>query len=291
MKKAFTLLELLLVISIMGLMGTVSVGAYRAMQRGMEERGVVQNVNEFFRLAYERAQIDNTPVVIYMWNETLSDEERSDNSELIVIGKAVAVRGFGRITKVDGDRLVDEFGDLRALAERNLETDEIVENPSASVANNIYLYQLKGNSGMQRTKVSQTTSRYTINEPVIVDESVGTAGDDDSGRGDSLREFEAFAYVMAGGSGGAGWKAGDRYGLEFAQLSLPHNYIFGNDYSKSADNNNIRELSQYPYMAPGTAPSGYAVQLCALRQGKSGDMTVVNLGTVKDPSQSRRNSR
>ena len=34
-RRAFTLLELLLVVAIMGFMGTVTVNGYRAMRRGM----------------------------------------------------------------------------------------------------------------------------------------------------------------------------------------------------------------------------------------------------------------
>ena len=79
MKRAFTLLELLVVIGIMGFMGTISVGGYRAMRRGMEERGVMQNVNQFIRSAYQRAQIERQPVAVYFWNETLRGSgDRSD---------------------------------------------------------------------------------------------------------------------------------------------------------------------------------------------------------------------
>ena len=67
MKRAFTLVELLVVIGIMGFLGTVSVGGYRAMQRGMEERGVMQNVNTVVKTAFERAQIDRQPTWIWMW--------------------------------------------------------------------------------------------------------------------------------------------------------------------------------------------------------------------------------
>ena len=64
MKKAFTLVELLVVVGIMGLLGTVSVGGYRAMQRGMADKGVMENVNSFVRAAYQRAQIDRQPTAI-----------------------------------------------------------------------------------------------------------------------------------------------------------------------------------------------------------------------------------
>lgn len=88
MNRAFTLIELMVVMAIMGLLGTVSVGGYRAMQRGMEERGVMQSVNSFIRTAYQRAQIDRQPVVVFFWNETerLASEEHTE----VVVGRAVA---------------------------------------------------------------------------------------------------------------------------------------------------------------------------------------------------------
>ena len=106
MKRAFSLIELLVVISIMAVMGTVAVGGYRAMQRGMDERGTMENVNAFVRLAYQRAQIDRQPTVVYFWNETLQRESDSNNT-LRVVGKAVAVRRGGRLTDVKGKYLID----------------------------------------------------------------------------------------------------------------------------------------------------------------------------------------
>ena len=79
-KRAFTLLELLVVMAIMGFMGTLSVAGYRAMRRGMEERSVMQNVNQFIRSAYQRAQIDRQPVSVYFWNETLRDASNADET-------------------------------------------------------------------------------------------------------------------------------------------------------------------------------------------------------------------
>ena len=109
-RKAFTLLELLLVMAIMGFMGTVAVGGYRAMRRGMEERSVMQNVNQFIRSAYQRAQIDRQPTAVYFWNETL--RQGDDYNTEIVVGKAVAIRRYGRITRKEGNLLIDEFADL-----------------------------------------------------------------------------------------------------------------------------------------------------------------------------------
>ena len=110
--KGFTLIELLVVIGIMGLLGTASVGGYRQMRRGMEEKGVLQDVNTLIRAAYQRAQIDRQPTAVVFWNETLRGESDNADESAIVVGRAVAVRRSGRITGVKGDILLDEFADL-----------------------------------------------------------------------------------------------------------------------------------------------------------------------------------
>lgn len=225
MKNGFTLIELLVVVAIMGIMGTVSVGGYRAMQRGIEERGAMQNVNQFIRSAYQRAQIDRQPVAVYFWNETIRQE--TDNDTIIVVGEAVAVRRSGRFTKVVGSYLYDEFGDLsynRLVIDGDAEgeTGESTDTPTAGKGSGLYIYSMNGNEGTQskRAMVSQTTVRQVLTEPLLL----GGSG-----------QFESYAYVMMG-SGGGNWqpKTGDAYGFEFAEIELPHNYIFGSTYAKSA---------------------------------------------------------
>ena len=113
MKRAFTLLELLVVVAIMGLLGTISVGGYRQMQRGMEERSALETASRFIRMAYQRAQIDRKPTAVYFWNETMREADSEGYENEIVVGKAVAVRQHGRISGLNGgDGLVDEFADL-----------------------------------------------------------------------------------------------------------------------------------------------------------------------------------
>ena len=115
-----------MVVMIMALLGTITVGGYRAMQRGMEERGAMENANHFIRAAYRRAQIDRQPVALWFWNETIREE--TDTEPMIVVGKAVAVRRAGRVSRYSDLYLFDEFGDLDR--ERLIESkqDEDTEN-------------------------------------------------------------------------------------------------------------------------------------------------------------------
>lgn len=231
MNKAFTLLELLVVIGIMGLLGTVSVGGYRAMQRGMEERGVMQNVTAFVRTAYERAQIDRQPTAIFFWNETLRDATEDETE--IVVGKAVAVRCQGRLSAVSGNLLADEFADLNLAYKTSGDDDDLSsEGGSASdVVNTMHLYCLDdvensggdSNSAKYRSVVSSRVWPYAISEQYMLGQPMGSAGS-------GAVNMWAFKKVV---SDSVAWREGSAYGLEFAELTLPANYIFGMGYSRT----------------------------------------------------------
>ena len=54
-KRAFTLVELLVVVGIMATMGTMSIGGYFAIARGMADRGAFATATSVISLAQERA--------------------------------------------------------------------------------------------------------------------------------------------------------------------------------------------------------------------------------------------
>ena len=236
LRSAFTLLELLVVIAIMGLLGTASIGGYRAMQRGMEERGVMQNVNQFIRTAYQRAQIDRQPVAVYFWNETLREE--TDTQTTIVVGKAVAVRRSGRVTYVSGNFIGDEYADLRFNRLINSEGEEETSEQTASSGkgSGVFLYHLNGNEGsqMMRSLIAKNTVKRTVTEHLFYGESINLQGE--AARLKPLEQedevkIELYAYQCIDKKG-VTWKVGDAYGFEFAEIELPHNYIFGTSFSQ-----------------------------------------------------------
>ncbi len=267
-KKGFTLIELLVVMAIMGLLGTASVGGYRAMQRGMEERGAMQNVNQFIRMAYQRAQIDRQPVAVYFWNELLRRETETEPQ--IVVGKAVAVRRSGRITEVSGSNLYDEFGDLRFMrltkdAGDNNES-EVSGSGSTTEGNGMFLYHLENDdTGFQRSLVSQTTRKMSASR----ERMVATGGE---------TKIESYAYVLID-KNGVDWKRGDAYGFEFASLQLPHNYIFGSSYSDN-EGTPVTEVDVLRFKASGNSGSGSTsgtigkstIQVSSLRPSASGEL-------------------
>ena len=263
MKKAFTLIELLVVIGIMGLLGTMSVGGYRAMQRGMEERGVMQNVNTLVKAAYERAQIDRQPTAIYFWNETQRSESQDENE--IVVGRAVAVRRQGRVSRIDGGDLVDEFGDLDKIFPKEDSAQNGGAGSGTDKQNTMYLYQLdtigSDNVELKRSVVSSKVVEKTLNEIYL---QIGALPNDSVGNG----QIDAWAFKMEDANG-VTWKTGSAYGLEFAEITLPRNYIFGSSYSKTVEQP-IQEAGTMSFTVGRNSGSG-------AQGGVRGSITVYSL--------------
>ena len=289
MKKAFTLMELLVVVAIMGLLGTTAVGGYRAMQRGMEQRAVMENANKFIRAAFQRSQIDRVPVAIFFWNETLQEE--TDTQPLIAMGRAVAVRRSGRISAKRGSYLVDEFADLSFSRyvdadEADSETDE-AEADASKLQNQtgFYLYPMNGKSDgnqMKRSIVAQSTGlcKQTV---FLID------GTDQP----KTADVSAYGYYVLDANG-VNWSVGDAYGMEFAEMQLPHGYLFGQQYSKSISNPVEGEttmrfkpgtsVSQSGAVSGGIEGGASTITIYSLRPKSSGDITAQEVRSTKDPS-------
>ncbi len=301
MKRAFTLIELLVVISIMALMGTVAVGGYRAMRRGMEERGTMENVNAFIRTAYQRAQVDRQPTAVFFWNETLTTEDGSNNT-LRVVGKAVAVRRHGRITKVEGNHLHDEFADLNQTYDVADDGSETASGGSGTM----FLYPM---DNMSDVASSGDIYRSTVGSMVVETElrlsylsssdgelpKQAECDDDIQGQtasGESPTELKTYAFQIVD-AGDVTWERGMAYGFEFAQIQLPVGYIFGASYSSSTDAP-IRKAGSLVFLpgansgsgtsAPGTILGRSTIAVYTMRPNENGEISAQSVGTSADPS-------
>lgn len=283
-QRGFTLLELLVVVAIMGMLGAVMVNSYQAIRRGMESRAVKQNVNQFIRSAYQRAQIDHQPVMVYFWNETL--QEGKGDKVPVVVGKAVAVRQSGRLTYVQGNMLCDEFGDLRfnRLVRDRDEDEDGTGEISSSKSGGIKLYQLtdQGDS-MKYSTVNATTEKLSKRERLLL------GGDSQD------QDFDCWGFVEQ--SGNASWKVGSAYGFEFADLQLPHGYLFGSDWKRTVSD----PISQPKAIRFGVGTNkghgttggegaSSTIQLYMLRQGASGGLEAHSIGSSESPSKTLSNT-
>ena len=283
MQRAFTLIELLMVIAIMGILGSVTVGGYRAMQRGMEERGVMENVDHFIRAAYRRAQIDRQPVAICFWNETLREE--TDTEPIVVVGKAVAIRRKGRFSRVSDPYLYDEFSDLdkERLIESSDDADtDNADSGSLEADNLVPIYKMNSRTSFGRSLVSQTTKNVSSQNKDTLLSIMQT------------REIPCYAYVLQDAGTAGKWQTGDAYGFEFSEIQLPHGFLFGSSYHKSPR----EKLSGGDYTtiwfdvslnsgngadqgATGTA----TIQVYSLRPGESGSLEAQRVATSSRPTE------
>ena len=294
MKRAFTLIELLVVIGIMGLLGTISVGGYQAMQRGMEDRGALQTVNTLVKAAYARAQIDRSPTAIYYWNETIRSESEDENA--VVVGHAVAVRRMGRITGLpESTLLLDEFADLNhsyatydASGSGNGNGDKNANGGGGEddKQNTMYLYCLDklSNNRISRSVVSSKVESYELTEKYL--QTYPGLPTDNAGSG----RMTVWGFRVEQ-PGDAQWKVGSIYGLEFAEITLPHNYIFGSQFSRRVDTPIEGEGAMVFKVGVNTGSGAVGqtssrVQIYALRPDGSGGLKAKQVGTTENPAQS-----
>ena len=216
MQRAFTLMELMVVVGIMAFLGLASANGYNALKRGMAERGAVDAVSAFLKAAKERAMVDRVPTVVYCCNRKLRDATMDDNA--VVVGEAVAVRRAGRITRKSGQYLYDEFGDLERAYD--------IPDDASALANR------KGFRLWQMDDRTISAAKYSIvSDGIFKDDGQGIGvsflplADGDASNISSNNDIQVCAFYEKS-SHGSQWKVGTAYGLEFQTLRLPEGFIF-----------------------------------------------------------------
>ena len=263
MRKAFTLIELMVVVGIMAMMSTIAIGSYSALTRGMNDRAALDAARSLADAALQRANLDRTKIYVYLFNEvTKLDSEMTAGT---ACGLAVAVRPVGRITQVpQSDLFCDEFGDLertyKALEE---EDDEASESEKEKSATTFRLYN-----------VSQKTYATVL-------EGVFASGVSDKDlEDDAQREWTVHGFKKVSGS--ATFKVGDLYGQEFAITRLPPGYTFSSSVSMSGTADlgqkqvNIIEINPTDSSTPSfnifaRRPNGSFDNIGNVTQAKDGD--------------------
>ncbi len=284
-RRAFTLIELLVVVAIMGLLGTASVGGYRQMQRGMEERGVIQNVNEFLRNAYQRAQIDRVPVELYFWNETT--RSRSDDENELVHGRAVAIRRQGRITQIGkgpsgGDLLIDEFADMQNLDEDG----EYAEAPNKD--STIRLYEMDSSSTSKRYSQVYSVMRSNAKNPASGGVMLDCVNHDPMTDNNITLQYGQkgrliqFGYEIAE-KATSQWSNSTAYGMEFLAIELPNGFLFSSDYSQKVEDP-VKGETKLVYKPDGSAQ---VVTVYQIRPGNGGQLQAQKVKTADNPSKKR----
>lgn len=224
MRKGFTMIELLVVMSIMAFLGVAATNGYALLSRGMRERSAVAAASALLKSAKERADIDQSKVVVYCYNRLIADNENGKEGNAIVVGVMTAIRRGGRLSRVDGEYLYDEFGDI------NLLFPSFSSDKNYSSDNNEHRQNnLSGHSGMRLWKFSESggSMQYSMVADTVWTElgNTETIFDDPTGSGKTNCVMSAF-YNLKQSNNEPSWKAGDAYGFEIGETQLPYGYIF-----------------------------------------------------------------
>ena len=248
-KAAFTLVELMVVVGLMAMLGTVSVTGYFAAVRGMADRAAVQDTVSIIRQAMQVCLIDQTPTAVLFYNRqtrTEGQDVSSEEAKASSSGTAIAIKMAGRISYIDGEVLVDEFADWNQsypvttsgnknskdvgipfyrMADLDREVGKGIENCRAYVYSAVEPVNL-GNEymiaygGQVNTFCEEYDKRPQDNQKF----SGTTYGNGNNQRwGHRIKQWS-----------GSSWKVGDAYGVEIAALQLPKRYVYGNQAANSA---------------------------------------------------------
>lgn len=212
--RAFTLLELLTVIAIMGILGTAAIGGYQAITRGMGERAALQAAKNISDTARQRANLDRCRTYLFLYNEVQSVD--SDDEPGRVCGLAIAVKGAGRISAVKGSDWFDEFGDMDQQ----------------------FLAMEKNGEPLDEEEYEKKAAKFRIFNPRQREFAVVRNGIREELTEEDLEDRETHQIVLFGFrklSGGASFAVGEEYAKEFAVVRLPEGFTFSGSASTKSD--------------------------------------------------------
>lgn len=263
-ERGFTLVELIVVIGLMALLSTISIGGYFAASRGMAARGVVQDTTSIIRQAMQTCLIDQVPTAVLFLNRR--QNTKAENGE--AFGTAIAVKMAGRISYVaqngaktsdgkslsvgGGGLLIDEFADWNQAYSGDV-SDKKTQH-------SIRLYRmfsgkdgyaslgkgLKNCSSLMCAWVGfkEFDQDYMITDGRKVDDWCTANGKtyqkNQSYSGIGYRNANSYRWGLPfhpynNDLQVSDWRIGDAYGVEIAQLTLPKNYIYGSTPPKGPE--------------------------------------------------------
>ena len=245
-RAAFTLVELMVVIGLMAMLGTVSVTGYFAAVRGMADRAAKEDTVSLIRLAMQTCLIDQTPTAVLFYNRQTRMEGNGVSSEEVTAssaGSAVASKMAGRLSYVRDEILVDEFADWNQsypTAGRDDNSDK-----------GIRFYRMADLKSQVAQGIERCSSIvYSTVEPVdFGNEYMIASGcqvqqfcSEFKKYGDDNKKFSNTSYNNGNNqrwghkikqSNGLTWRTGDPYGIEIGSLDLPKGYVYGNQAASS----------------------------------------------------------
>lgn len=222
MKRAFTLLELMTVIAIMASLSVVAIGGYRSATKGMKDRGALTVAQTFLDQVRQRAVIDRETISVYFYDDLMQKEDEANNRELIGSGVAIAVKGMGRVSGIDGKYIMDEFNDLNVGEDELDEEDEDEEDVADYDKSAMRIYRMADGKAVDISPKVEILTRSEVF--LLTGQETGDQSTQSTPSSTNEKKLYIPAYLAIGENP---FNRGDVYGSEFAAIRLPNGYFFG----------------------------------------------------------------
>ena len=269
-------MELMVVVGIMAFLGLAATNGYNALQRGVAERSAVDAASALLKAAKERAMVDRVPTAVFCFNRMIRQPSSDENA--VIVGEAVAIRRAGRITRVQGNYLYDEFGDLDRSYDRTTQASDLGERKGFR----LWRFDDQKMNQMQYSVVADGVF-YDENVPGVSFMKWGNQLDEDSGNtvlngqnseinseiSSETWKIRSCAFYDLGTSGHnpPSWQVGNGYGFEFQTLRLPDGFVFGSSVPSTVGS--VVEVGAFTF-DPANFSANEQIDVYACRTDASG---------------------
>jgi len=232
--RGFSLMELLAVMSIMGLLSTLAVTSYFGAVRGMARRSAISHVFNSLTLARQRACMEGSRVGVMFFNEFrgfAKDADGVPTATEINIPSYVVCKELGRFSYVNGDVIGDEFAELDKMFGTN--DLSIIDG---SYQGQMRLYNLTHGGWFD---VRPWVLGASSSDPAKFTVEGGSALQTATNNSIAAALLPMYGYnfkVIPGGNHSGNTATGDAYGIEAAPVgALPKEFVFDTLASKDSD--------------------------------------------------------
>jgi type II secretory pathway pseudopilin PulG len=253
-------MELLVVMSIMGLLLTLGTVGYFSAISGMAQRSAVEHLMSTLTVARQRACMDATRVGVVWFNESL------DGSKTNVVPTYIVCKAVGRVSRPpEGDFIYDEFTPL----------DEMFGTATSSLGSKL--------KGIRIFNMTQGTMSFVIPNAMPYQSESGISLPSPYGKlkggADKLNGFTFYGLERHSSSSTWSWKSGDVYGVAATEpYTLPKGIVF--DSLDDQETTSIDRSKNCIWFYPDGRVEGCTIKLSDTKQGKSCSFTVNNDGSI-----------
>lgn len=255
LRNGFSLMELLVVMSIMGLLLALGTVSYFSAIAGMAQRSAVDHMVSTMTVARQRACMDATRVGVVWYNESL------DGSSTNVVPTYVVCKAVGRVSLVNGNFIYDEFTPL----------DEMFGTAVNSLGSKL--------KGMRIFNMTQGNMALVIPRAVLF--SSATTLPSPYGRLNGVGDLTGFTfYGLEKHASSSTWKwdNGDVYGVVSTEpRTLPKGIVFA---SLAEDRETTQLSDNCIWFYPDGRVSGRTIKLRDTKQNKTCSFTVNSDGSI-----------